>query len=424
MKKNKKNQGFTSILIKKHMKNNFKKNILIIFLLFISLFLIVFSYSFKCGLNNSFLNLEDTYLDSNVFYVSYVIRNKLSDSNISIIKKERPSDEEVKNLLNLNNINYSSYDSFDYFFDDAIILNDAIEIHNVVLKPHFLDNKFYGNQLLKNVVFDESSQFCLSFSKTYFYFYEEYYESYEIMFEDSIEFEISNYYEEFTYLNNPTIYYPYNLVFDLLSSNFTKVEDNEIYWIEILKDANSTNEITSYKKLILLEDITSIKKMRNLQDLTLDNYLISNDNHSLINSFKELSKILVYGIYIFDGLICIMSALLIGFLTYSSFNLQRKETAIIRILGAKEDDIINSYLYENIFIFFFSFLLSAFLYLFLKDIINNFFHNLFSISSILNLSLNGFLILFLIEILLILIGTLIPLKFSKKIDIAKELKEE
>ena len=265
------------------------------------------------------------------------------------------------------------------------------------------------------------------------------YEAFSNYYEGEIEenlkldltFKVREVKDEFYYLQTPRVYYSYNYLFQILNltlaPNFTELEGARISYYDLLERSESNDQINSYSSLIVIDkvyfhnfiDILDIKKY---EDFSLS---ITNEAYTMSTSFIDLTNVLFIGTDVFIILIVFSSIFIIVFLTIYSYLVNKKERAILLLLGSNDKSIDFIYILENILNMLFGFIFS----LLILSTVTGFINNIISSSLLINLTITidifNNLIIFLIGMVLIISTTLIPLRISKKsIKLANELKEE
>ena len=138
------------------------------------------------------------------------------------------------------------------------------------------------------------------------------------------------------------------------------------------------------------------------------------------------------GMEIFLVITLIGTIMIVGIISYSSYQEERKNIAILFSLGANIKDTISIFLTLNLAIGFASLILSFITSPLLSLIINNILFKVVGIKNIIKIPFDSFLgfrfifpfVMILVLSLLIIISTVIPIMFSKSISISEELKEE
>ena len=124
--------------------------------------------------------------------------------------------------------------------------------------------------------------------------------------------------------------------------------------------------------------------------------------------------------------------LILGIISYFSYSQDRKKSAVLSALGASRWEIMKIYLYENLLIGLFSYLITIILSFPLTLLANKIVSNITNLNNLIrtpyylftSFKYDYLLILLAAIILIISISTFLPIFFSKKISISKELRDE
>ncbi len=436
--KKKKERGFAGYFIFQKLKANLKKNLISFFSLFFGITIILTSISFFMGFQNVSNNIENNFPDNNIFEVYKNEYYDSSSSNINLVKKVRPNINTVKNV-------FSSYESIEivpslnYFLESEIVFKVLGKEYKDINYSFYYKNSYskniYINQFTKNLVKNDALlgvNSNISFNKSI----EFYIKDKEKIVDDNLnfndDFKISQIIDQFTYLNVPRVYLPYNYFLEKLKilypPNISSILGTPVSYYELIINSKNDEAISSYSFFVVSLEENERKNIYKLADYCQEtkNTIIDVQNsvHTLTKSFTDLTNSLIMGLKIFLIMICLCNAFLIGFLTFSSFNKSRKETATLKVLGAKDSSLNEVYVGEQLCILVGGFFVSTLITSIIINIGNRIGKEIFFAG---NLFLNDFLMYFLIFfcfVFLIIVSTSIPILVSSRIDIAKELKEE
>lgn len=430
---------FLSKIFKRNIFKNITRNILSTLALAFAFTFIFTTFSIKTSLNDFNKNLIYQFEGYNIFSVSEVKNSSINGSLLSISKKEKPQDYALIDFMKENEINYEIYDNLNYFLSNNIVSFNDNEYKNIVFSPLF---NLESNEVIVNRKFVEEyfdSNFTDIIGKELKMTSNNKYEAFSNYYEGEIEenlkldltFKVREVKDEFYYLQTPRVYYSYNYLFQILNltlaPNFTELEGARISYYDLLERSESNDQINSYSSLIVIDkvyfhnfiDILDIKKY---EDFSLS---ITNEAYTMSTSFIDLTNVLFIGTDVFIILIVFSSIFIIVFLTIYSYLVNKKERAILLLLGSNDKSIDFIYILENILNMLFGFIFS----LLILSTVTGFINNIISSSLLINLTITidifNNLIIFLIGMVLIISTTLIPLRISKKsIKLANELKEE
>ena len=423
-----------------NMKRNFKYNVINSVSAAFSLFIMVISLFFNSGIQSSRDNLAKSYTDYNLYQISKSEEEEIKDSLVSLVKSEKPSYEEVQTLF-YEVKDCLIFDDFSYFTNgEKAIYNGEKRLTDFTIKPYF--NKSYeANDLIVNSLFAENykkefglnlkteDEIEIELKRDYLYFnetiQENIVESFSFIFKGKIR-EIRN---EFSYLNTPSIYYspPYyeEVLKNLVAKKTSEVEGEEVSFFDLLSRANSDDSITNYSYQVVALSEESNKKIREMiEEENSANLTISNTSNTLVNSFLTLSESIFLGINIFIITALLTSIFISGFLSYSTSLRNRKQSAILSVLGAKKRDIIKIYLKEEMNYTIIGLFLGLLLTIGASFLLNNSLSGFFVTNNLIKIN---YLTTFFIMILLIILSysvDYLTLKFQKEKKVYEELKEE
>ena len=430
---------FLSKIFKRNIFKNITRNILSTLALAFAFTFIFTTFSIKTSLNDFNKNLIYQFEGYNIFSVSEVKNSSINGSLLSISKKEKPQDYALIDFMKENEINYEIYDNLNYFLSNNIVNFNDNEYKNIVFSPLF---NLESNEVIVNRKFVEEyfdSNFTDIIGKELKMTSNNKYEAFSNYYEGEIEenlkldltFKVREVKDEFYYLQTPRVYYSYNYLFQILNltlaPNFTEFEGVRISYYDLLERSESNDRINSYSSLIVIDKVyfhnfIDILDSKKHEDFSLS---ITNEAYTMSTSFIDLTNVLFIGIDVFIILIVFSSIFIIVFLTIYSYLVNKKERAILLLLGSNDKSIDFIYILENILNMLFGFIFS----LLILSTVTGFINNIISSSLLINLTINidifNNLIIFLIGMVLIICTTLIPLRISKKsIKLANELKEE
>lgn len=423
-----------------NMKRNFKYNVINSVSAAFSLFIMVISLFFNSGIQSSRDNLAKSYTDYNLYQISKSEEEEIKDSLVSLVKSEKPSYEEVQTLF-YEVKDCLIFDDFSYFNNgEKAIYNGEKQLTDFTIKPYFNKN-YEANDLIVNSLFAENykkefgfnlkteDEIEIELKRDYLYFNETIQENIVESFSFIFKGKIREIRHEFSYLNTPSIYYspPYyeEVLKNLVAEKTSEVEGEEVSFFDLLSRANSDDSITNYSYQVVALSEESNKKIREMiEEENSANLTISNTSNTLVNSFLTLSESIFLGINIFIITALLTSIFISGFLSYSTSLRNRKQSAILSVLGAKKRDIIKIYLKEEMNYTIIGLLLGLLLTIGASLLLNNYLSGFFVTNNLIKIN---YLTTFFIMILLIILSysvDYLTLKFQKEKKVYEELKEE
>ena len=212
----------------------------------------------------------------------------------------------------------------------------------------------------------------------------------------------------------------------LLAENTSKLASKEVTFFDLVESAKSDSELSNYAFYVFsLSEHTNKKIYEKILKKPAElNLNIQNDGFLFTNSFIELTDSIFIGLNIFTVISLITSFFISAFLGYSSSLDNRKESAILTVLGASEDDVISIYLGEQMIYQLvgvcFGILLSLISSFFINQLLSSFLVS----KNIISIDICISIILGCTYFLLSFVVNYFPLKFKKIRDVYEELKEE
>ena len=423
-----------------NMKRNFKYNVINSVSAAFSLFIMVISLFFNSGIQSSREDLAKSYTDYNLYQISKSEEEEIKDSLVSLVKSEKPSYEEVQTLF-YEVKDCLIFDDFSYFNNgEKAIFNGEKRLTNFTIKPYF-NKRYEANDLIVNTLFAENykKEFGLNLTvdeeieielkRDYLYSNEAIQENIAESFSFTFNGKIREIRNEFSYLNTPSIYYspPYyeEILKKLIAEKTSEVEGANVSFYDLLTRANSDDSITNYSYQIVALSEESNKKIREMiEEENSANLTISNTSNTLVNSFLTLSESIFLGINIFIITALLTSIFISGFLSYSTSLRNRKQSAILSVLGAKKRDIIKIYLKEEMNYTIIGLFLGLLLTIGASLLLNNYLSGFFVTNNLIKINyLTTFFMMILLMILSYSVDYL-TLKFQKEKKVYEELKEE
>ncbi len=429
IKKEEKEEDYSNLFIKESFKRNKSKNIITTISLFIGLLLIFLCFGLNEGFNSNFDNLYLNNINSNVLKIYKNDYEDINNGKLNVVKKTRPSIDNVNTFLSsFSNLN--TYYNLDFYIQNKEIKINNVESKEYNLKFYFLDsneNNLYINDI--NKVNIESLSISINKSFT---FYEP---NLNIKSDEFFTFECTYYkfniIKEFKYLNEPTIYFPYfyflNYLENTLAKGISEKISKPVSFLDLVYLCSVDSEISSYSLYFSIDkkDIKSIRVLMNkINESNKPLYKIDSEYYFVVDSFIALMQALVLGIKMFMIVVVLCNLFLICFLTFSKLKKDKKEIAILRILGSNEEYINNIYINEGVIIYIISLSLSLLFYFLLRGLINKKLYDFFVIFNLIDISNNNFLLIISLSFVLIILSYICLLSFSKKFNIKEELKEE
>lgn len=397
-KENKDNSNF--LILKSHFKSNAFRHILSCIALVVSFVFSSFSLSFFLNATPLLENVSSNYVDKDVFSISKTFSHKIDNSFFSLTTVERPTFDELKSLSKiLPPIDF--YYSLNPFVPEIIDINDYT-ILNVSFVPCFVPME--SNEVIINsLLFKEMKEEKIFFDIEKSYFIED--QGYS--FSHRFSYEIKSVVEEVGLLNTKKIYYNYFNMYNLLDSYITRDKSP----IELIKEAKSDEELSSYKMLMHLKSKQNVSLLYEISNRGITNYEITSNAYSIDSTLYQIADALKLVLTMFEIIIAISCFAIVFFLVVSLLNDYTKEKAILLSLGKNRKSFFTLYLQEILIVLLFSFVIGVITLIFLKQLIQK-----FIITYNFGISFNVLPATLIVMITYILIMTLILLITNKKFE--------
>ena len=420
------------LLSKRVIFSNLKLSIFSFLSLIFTYTILLFSVSFKTSFNSYSNSIINKYYSNNIFTCSKIISSK-NNSYLKIIKKEKPKNDEIDDILKDKDIRYQLLPNLSYFLSPNKVIIDSNLYSNITFYPsinkNLIENEVVINDEFKNKYnLKEGDILNLKVNKSFNFYLKDSNDIFKEEIELSLEFKIKEVYNEFPFLNNPKIYYNYNYIYNVLeyqkAENLSKLLLKDLSLINLYDYSSLNQEIDSYSSYLYVEEFNKIITDDFQKDIKNKNYEIQNEAYVLTSSFLGIVDSLNLALIFLNGIIFITSIFLLIFINISIISQSKKDLSILFSLGFNKRKMIYPYFVKDFLCFLFSFVIS---YLITKLFINKmnlFIQNKYFLDF--NLSLNNFylLLIFLSSLLILIFISILISKNFNKISIYKELKEE
>ncbi|MCQ2795075.1 MAG: ABC transporter ATP-binding protein/permease [Bacilli bacterium] len=400
----------------------------------------------------------DNYKKQSLLYTYATVAKKtkieVPDSPIIISKLTRPSLEEISFLVdnisslivannyqivfpsvpsfnfdnkNISDIEFSPVYDFSLFQNlfTSGVLPQQDNFLEVVVNEEFAHHFGYSNQEIINHVFNLDSLSDINSKSPLGKIIKD-----EIYFNQKVK--ITGVVKEFAYLNMPRVYYPYLGLKKILSNfillNYSKEVGYNVSIEEMISDASEEDANSSYCYSLFVNDLNEVNQLYDFKKEydQLGTFDIASTSYTISSSYQEMTDIISTSLIAFV-IIAIVGAIFIIVITaYSNFTQNKKESAILSVLGTNKLAIFNIFNIENLIVaavgIFSSFLLSMPITLIINSIIEKSFH-LSNLIAVPLLSYVPFVIL-IVAFVLSILATAIPFLFYENGFIVEELKDE
>lgn len=444
---------------RKNLIKRFKRNLFSLFAVSISLTFLFLVFGFSYNANNSLLNASLNQFDIGSSTLSKETKNNISGSSLSISQVSRINDSELKGLKN-KYPNFIYMNNYSYFVPSSIPISiQGREISNLTYypvysfsKPFVSDQLLIGGRLPKNnslneVVINQSAYELLKnehhiepLNKTINIIMtldNNFYSETGQLIVDSITYKntsrIVGVVKELSFLLTPKVYYSYSALDNYFSSyvlnNLSTYFDYEYTVKDLVSDASSNDPISSYSHYLFLKDINDYQHIKEINDNLDSSFSFTNNSYEKYTALSEFSNAISLGLSIFLVIAVIGSILILGIINYSSYIQDLKDSAILTSLGCNKDEITNIFINESLTISVISFALSIIFSLVFAKLINFIVGIYTDFKDLINipfLEFNGYkliipLVVFLAIVAISFLTTYLPITYSKRISIKKEL---
>lgn len=458
--KQKRNGGWVDKIITSNFIKRLKRNIFSILALSVGLISTMLIVGFTNGKNNSIITSLEKQFDYGTASINKENRIENNDSPITLIQSIRPNEEEIEDL----NYDYPEFDiSYSYdallspypeiYFNDSILEDlSFIPVHSFVDKstnhellikgkiPTFDTlNQVVINQRAYEFINQKLKYDCLD---TYIRIKDQH--SYSF-YTDNIENPyITDYFvfdrlvqivgvvNEITFLNTPKIYYSYlalDKYLDNVYLNNLSKHLGQISWKQRIIEASNNEDISSYTCRLFLKDFHNKELLKSVK-ASIKDYAITSNAITVEETLLSLVDAASIGMDVFLAIALVGVALIIGIISFASYNEDIKDSAILLCLGAKREDIALIYIIETMILGLIGIIISFVVAFFLTNPINSLISHFTSLVNIIDIPFTRFLnkpflfpILIIVGTLLIcVLSTYLPIALSKKISLKEELK--
>ena len=446
-------------------KKRIKTNIFSIFSLSISLIAAILIGGFARYSSEAISIESKKKIDYGSLTISKEEKTEIKGSIISLVQQSRPSVIEVNNLKDSHS-EFIYTNNYDVLIPSGneIKFND-VKLDQLLIKPiySYLSPNINSSLLIKGSIPDKDSfdeilinkqayEYILNETKkeslnneiSIKYEYESIYYTFDAqnsairdIYSLSKNLKIVGVVDELDFLSSPTIYFSYksfiNYLRGYLLNNLSTYFKRDISWKERIDTCSDNDELSNYSVRAFLKDYkdnSSLKKY--IEEISTDDLEATSLALTVEDSLADLIKASTTGMELFLGISIAGIILILGIISYFSYSQDRKRSAILSALGASRGDIAKIYLYENLLIGLFAYFVTIILSFPLTLLTNKIVKKITSLDNLVrtpyylftSFKYDYLVILLLGIIFIILISTFLPILFSKKISISKELRDE
>ena len=446
-------------------KKRIKTNIFSIFSLSISLIAAILIGGFARYSSEAISIESKKIIDYGSLTISKEEKTEIEGSIISLVQQSRPSTIEVNNLKD-NHSEFIYTNNYDVLIPSGseIKFND-VKLDQLLIKPIYsysspnidssllikgsIPDKDSFDEILINkqayeYILNETKKESLNNEISINYEYESIYYTFDAqnsvirdIYSLSKNLKIVGVVDELDFLSSPTIYFSYksfiNYLRGYLLNNLSTYFKRDISWKERIDTCSDNDELSNYSVRAFLKDYkdnSSLKKY--IEEISTDGLQATSLALTVEDSLADLIKASTTGMELFLGISIAGIILILGIISYFSYSQDRKRSAILSALGASRGDIAKIYLCENLLIGLFAYFVTIILSFPLTLLTNKIVKKITSLDNLVrtpyylftSFKYDYLVILLLGIIFIILISTFLPILFSKKISISKELRDE
>ena len=460
LRKSRANHAWLNQIVNSNFLKRFKRNIFSISALTIGLVSSLLIIGFSSGKEQSILKSMQKQFDYGSASINKENKIRNANSPITLIQTIRPSQEEIQELTSEHekfHICYS-YDALltpypEISFNDAVIESftylpiysfvDQSTNHELLIKGKLPSFDTLNQVVINTKAYDELNKtFKFDCLNSYIRIKDQHSYSY---YTNNIETPyITDYFtydrlvqivgvvDEITFLNMPKIYYSYKALDSYLDETYLNnlsAYDSEISWKQRIIEAQDNEDISSYTCRLFLKDYRDIDTLKATKEEITD-YVITSNALTIEETLFSLVEAASVGMEVFLVIALVGVAMIIGIISFASYNEDIKDSAILLCLGAKRDDVALIYIVESALLGLIAIVLSFVISSLLTKPINLLINKFTSLIDVIDIPFKRFynrtfflpIILFVVTLLICTISTYLPIAFSKKISLKEELK--
>ena len=238
--------------------------------------------------------------------------------------------------------------------------------------------------------------------------------------------------KELTFLNTPKIYYPYvaldKYLNETILNNLSEYQ-GEISWKERIMYAQDSEYITSYSHRVFLKNSGDGYMLKEMKGHLGEVFSLNSNALTIEETLFQLVDAASVGMEVFLVISLVGTAMIVGIISFASYNEDIKESAVLLSLGAKRDDIAALYLFENILLGIIALVLSFVVAFSLEKPLNALIEKLTTLINIIDIPFTSYfgkpflfpIIIVISTLLICLLATYLPIMFSKKISLKEVL---
>ncbi|MBQ6730300.1 MAG: ATP-binding cassette domain-containing protein [Bacilli bacterium] len=460
-KKHKTNYRWMNKIVSSNFVKRFKRNIFSILSLVVGLVSSMLIFGFSNGKDDSIVKSMERQFDYGT--ASICKENKIisPDSPITLIQTMRPSYNEMQEIGQACNdfricysydslitsfptvsFNDKQIDNFSYSpiysFSDASINRDLLikgkipsfdTLNQVVVNQvayRTLNNLFKYDSLNSVLRIKEQQSYSLATGDG-----EKPYVTDYFVFDRLVQ--IVGVVKEVEFLNSPKIFYSYLAMDDYMNEavlNNLSVYLGDTTWKDAVIDSMDNDPLSSYSCRLFLKDAQKISSMKSIKNIISEQYSVTSNGVTVEETLLTLVNAASVGMEVFLGIALVGVVMILGIISFASYNEDIKDSAILLCYGATRDDIAMIYVFESIMVGIISVVVSFLVSVLITKPINLLIERFTSLINVINIPFLEFhnrtllfpLLIIGATLFICVIATYLPIGFSKRISLKEELK--
>lgn len=460
-KRIKSNGNWLNKIVSSNFKKRFKRNLFSITSLVVGLVATMLILGFVNGKDQSITKSMENQFDYGTASISKENRLISADSPITLIQTMRPNIEERQILSDTCSdfhITYS-YSSLITSFPTINVNEEEIEDFSYLPVYSFIDKSTNHDLLIKGKIptFDTLNQVVinqhayeslnkkLKYDSLNSYLRIKEQQKFSFQTDNSEKPFVDDYFvydrlvqivgvvKEINFLNTPKIYYSYlamdNYMKETILNNLS-VYKGETTWKDMVMDSLDNEPLSSYSCQMFLKDYSKLSSLRNINKVLDENYSVTSNGLTVEETLFSLVGAASIGMEVFLGIALIGIVMILGIISFASYNEDIKDSAILLCYGARRDDIALIYVSESLILGLISVVTSFLLGFLLTKPVNMLIEHFTSLINPIEIPFRRFLNhQYLFPLLIVgatmfvcFLATYLPIGFSKKISLKEELK--
>ena len=453
--------GWLNRIVASNFIKRFKRNLFSISALVVGLVSSMLIFGFANGKDASIFKSMEKQFDYGSASISKENKIVSPDSPIALIQTMRPSTQEMQEIVeNCGDFHVCyAYDSLITSFPKMLVNDTEIENisylpiysyvdqsidHNLLIKgkiPTFdtlnqvVVNKQTYQLLNKKLKFDSLNSF-LRIQETHAYSFptgdaEKPYVMDYFTFDRLVQ--IVGVVKEIDFLNSPKVFYSYLAMDEYMEetvlNNFSTYQDSTS-WKDKVIDSLDNEPLSSYSCRLFLKDFSNLSAIRNIDNVLDDRFSVVSSGLTVEETLFKLVDAASVGMEVFLAIALVGIAMILGIISFASYNEDIKESAILLCYGARRDDIAMIYVFESVVLGLIGVFLSFLIAVLITKPVNLLIENFTSLVDVIDIPFKSFrnhrlffpFLIIVFTVFICVIASYLPIASSKKISLKEELK--